>query len=149
MHRPTIGAITVALFAIGLVLWVVEPSRESTLALACVRVGILMAVLWLAQPQLVTLPRWMMLVVVGTVAVVAWRPEGAAVRVAGADPAGRHASALGPQAGWPGGMNAGPSRRSSRRRFKPPSFQVAVVSSRSRFKSQSSRQTEAFSRSWL
>jgi hypothetical protein len=75
MHRPTIGAITVALFVIALVLWMVEPQGDNTLALACVRVGIIMGVLWLALPQLLLLPRWIVLIVVGAVAVVCFKPK--------------------------------------------------------------------------
>jgi hypothetical protein len=75
MHRPTIGVITVGLFVVGFVLWMIEPQGDHTAALACVRVGIIMAVLWLALPQLVTLPRWLMLTVIGAVAVVCFRPK--------------------------------------------------------------------------
>jgi hypothetical protein len=75
MHRPTIGAITVGLFGIAAVLWLIAPEHESTAALACVRVGIVMGVLWLAQPQLVMLPRWIALTILGAMAVVAWRPK--------------------------------------------------------------------------
>ncbi len=75
MHRPTIGAITVALFAIGGGLWVIAPSSGAAVALACIRVGILLAVLWLAQPQLVTLPRWMVITITCALAIVCWRPK--------------------------------------------------------------------------
>ena len=74
MQRPLIGAITGTLLAIGLGLWIVEPGHDSTLGLASIRVGIVMGVLWLAWPQLVVLPRWIMLTLVGAVAVVSCAP---------------------------------------------------------------------------
>src|ERR1700722_3580624 len=75
MQRGTVGAIALALLIVGLAMLALDPSRESAFALAAVRVGIVMAVLWLAWPQLVVLPRWIMLTLLGAVAVCVWRPK--------------------------------------------------------------------------
>lgn len=63
MHRPTIGALAVLLLLGTAGLWWLEPTydeRDAWLA-AMFRVGLLMAVLWLAQPDLARLPRWVVL----------------------------------------------------------------------------------------
>jgi len=75
MQRATIGAISLTLFVVALVLWVTDPSSSAGLGPACVRVGILLAVVWLAHPQLVTLPRWLTITIVGALAVVCWKPK--------------------------------------------------------------------------
>ena len=75
MQRRTVGSIAALLLVIGLTMLAIEPSRDSTFALAAIRVGIVMAVLWLAWPQLVSLPRWMMFTLLGAAAVVSWRPK--------------------------------------------------------------------------
>ncbi len=56
MHRPTIGLIAVILLAIPLLF---RAQIEETVAGACLRVGIVMAILWFAQPQLRGFPRWL------------------------------------------------------------------------------------------
>ncbi|HTM55509.1 MAG TPA: hypothetical protein VL175_15885 [Pirellulales bacterium] len=55
MHRPTIGVIAIVLLAAGLLLR--DPS-QATLSAACLRVGMVMGLLWLAHPQLERLPLW-------------------------------------------------------------------------------------------
>jgi hypothetical protein len=56
MHRPTIGLIAIVLFAVGLAL---RGRPDDTLGAASLRVGMVMAILWFAQPQLKNLPRWL------------------------------------------------------------------------------------------
>jgi hypothetical protein len=75
MHRPTLGAITILLLAIGLYYQWAYPQGERPLASACLRVGVVMAALWLAQPQLALLPRWLLIVVMVALGIVAWRPQ--------------------------------------------------------------------------
>jgi hypothetical protein len=56
MHRPTIALITVVLLAVGLAL---RNQPDDTLGAACLRVGMVTAILWFAQPQLKNLPKWL------------------------------------------------------------------------------------------
>ena len=70
MHRPTIGLIAVVLLVAGLL---IGGSGDQTLASACLRIGVLMSLLWLAHPQLERMPRWMVLVGgVGVFVVMRW-----------------------------------------------------------------------------
>ena len=69
MHRPTIGLIAVILLAIGLA---TLASEDQALSSAALRVGAVMAILWLAQPQLKDIPRWV-IAAGGAVLVIALR----------------------------------------------------------------------------
>ena len=62
MHRPTIALIAVVLLAVGLAL---RNQPDDTFGAASLRVGMVMAILWFAQPQLKNLPKW--LVIAGAV----------------------------------------------------------------------------------
>ena len=55
MHRPTIGLIAIVLLVVGLATY---GQSDQTLSSACLRVGVVMAILWFAHPQLSNLPRW-------------------------------------------------------------------------------------------
>jgi hypothetical protein len=61
MHRPTIGIITLVLWAGAAVLWVWQDQIEHGEAWlgACVKVGSVMAALWLAHPQVSRWPAWL------------------------------------------------------------------------------------------
>jgi hypothetical protein len=67
MHRPSIGFITIVLLAAGLLM---RSSSDETVSSACLRVGLLMGILWLAHPQLERAPRWLVLVGCGAMFVV-------------------------------------------------------------------------------
>jgi hypothetical protein len=56
MHRPTIGLIAVVLLAVGLAL---RDRPDDTFGAASLRVGMVMAILWFAQPQLKNFPKWL------------------------------------------------------------------------------------------
>lgn len=77
MHRPSIGII--ALTLIGLAIWCTftpwAPSRSEAWQAAFWRMGAVMAMLWLAHPQLKRLPGWLLLPIVGSVLLAAWRPR--------------------------------------------------------------------------
>jgi hypothetical protein len=74
MHRPTIGIITIVLLATAAVLAVFPPENEALMP-ACLRVGLVMAALWMAQPELVRLPPWLMAGAVVVILVTALRPR--------------------------------------------------------------------------
>jgi hypothetical protein len=62
MHRPTIGLIAILLLAAGIALrW----SSDETVSSACLRVGAVMTILWLAEPQMRDVPRWAAIAGVG------------------------------------------------------------------------------------
>jgi hypothetical protein len=66
MFRRKIGLIAIVLLAVGgLLLAVDADSRKlETLRGACLQIGVFMALLWLAEPQLRTLPVWLLPAVV-------------------------------------------------------------------------------------
>lgn len=65
MHRPTIGILAVLLFVAAVALWPFSANSSSMYAMfsACIRVGILMSVAWLAQPHLKGFPWWLVAIV--------------------------------------------------------------------------------------
>ncbi len=77
MHRPTVGIIAVVLLVSAAALWAWPIDWDGNKALlgACVRIGTVMAAIWLAHPQLVRLPSWAPEVVVVVAIVVALRPK--------------------------------------------------------------------------
>jgi hypothetical protein len=66
MHRPTVALLTVVLILGAVAMWIWPPDdQDSTLASlhgAFVRMSILLAALWLAEPALRRFPPWMILV---------------------------------------------------------------------------------------
>ena len=62
IHRPTVGVIAALLIVGAIVLWIWAPlgSNNEVSLSACVRVGLVMAALWLALPQLERIPNWLM-----------------------------------------------------------------------------------------
>lgn len=78
MRRHVIGLITGVLFlaALYLSLWPLEGSANNQFLLgALVRVGALMAVIWLAYHELCRLPAWLWAVLPALLAVAAVRPR--------------------------------------------------------------------------
>lgn len=81
MHRPTVGVIALLLLAGAAYYQLFPPPPEDAaqtgLEAACVRLGIVMAALWLALPQLERFPWWIGVaaLVVVIVAVLAARPR--------------------------------------------------------------------------
>jgi hypothetical protein len=70
MHRPTVGLIAIVLLAVGLATY---HQAEDTLSAACLRVGVVMAILWFAEPQLKNVPRWLAVGgVVGLLVALRW-----------------------------------------------------------------------------
>lgn len=78
MHRPTVGIIALVLIAIGGAgqLWPLSGGQSQPWTIACLRVGMVMGVLWLALPQTRTLknPIWLVTLFVAAL-VVALRPK--------------------------------------------------------------------------
>ncbi len=81
MHRPTIGIIAIVLFIVAAAMFPFMSESQGTIAMlfsACLRVGILMSVVWLAQPHLSGWPWWLLaivgVVVVGILAIRQPRP---------------------------------------------------------------------------
>jgi hypothetical protein len=72
MHRPTVALIAIVLLAIGLFTF---NSDSQGLSQACLRVGMIMATLWFAQPQLQTLPGWLVAMTVVVLLVAARWPR--------------------------------------------------------------------------
>lgn len=67
MHRPTIGILALLLLISAAALFpfaMIEHGKLEMLFGACLRVGILMSVVWLAQPQLNRVPWWFLAVIV-------------------------------------------------------------------------------------
>ena len=67
MHRPTIGLIAVVLLIAGFVL---RGATDEGLSAACFRIGVVMALVWLAHPQLENMPRWLVFALCATALVV-------------------------------------------------------------------------------
>jgi EamA domain-containing membrane protein RarD len=87
MHRPTVAFLTVLMIVGAVVLWIWPPNPDdvtlSSLQGALVKVSILMAALWLAEPTLRRFPPWMVLVgLVGIVLFLAALRSPAVLRVA-------------------------------------------------------------------
>jgi hypothetical protein len=55
MHRPTIGLIAIVLLAAG---FATRGASDGALSAALLRVGLVMAILWFAHPQIKNLPKW-------------------------------------------------------------------------------------------
>lgn len=62
MRRHIIGVMALALLMGGLLLWIWTPRDQGALMqmeAACWRIGGCLAVLWLAYPDLLNIPRWL------------------------------------------------------------------------------------------
>ncbi len=70
MHRPTIGLIAVVLLAVGFFL---HNQPDTAVSAACLRIGLIMSLLWYAHPQVKDVPGWLVaLGVVGLFVVMRW-----------------------------------------------------------------------------
>ncbi len=80
-RRSAIGLYALALLAVAGIHLVIQPSGYAwrPLVAACVRVGVMLALLWLAYPDLKQAPAWLWAGMITTVVLVAWRPRLAAV----------------------------------------------------------------------
>ena len=69
MHRPTVGiiALSLLLLSLGLYWQGVQAGDYAVWMSAFLRVGLVMAALWLAHPQLSRLPRWILGACIGGV----------------------------------------------------------------------------------
>jgi hypothetical protein len=78
MHRPTVGILALVLLVAGGIFLVLSAEDDSwqNAAAGCLRVGAILAVLWLALPE-VTRPlgRWILVAVVVGIFLVAKRPQ--------------------------------------------------------------------------
>lgn len=71
MHRPTIALIAVVLLAVGF--FTHGQSDDDVISGACLRVGAMMGILWLAEPQLRNLSHGMVAAVgAGLLVVMRW-----------------------------------------------------------------------------
>jgi hypothetical protein len=77
MHRPTVGAIAIVLIGSWAVLflWPQDWHVYQALLAACARVGLVMAAIWLAHPQLARLPAGLVEAVLAMGLIVALRPK--------------------------------------------------------------------------
>ena len=74
MHRPTIAIVAIVLLALSLGLQLAG-SSDPYIKFACLRMGAVMAALWLAHPQLTAVPRWLLIGTMVLLLIVAWRPK--------------------------------------------------------------------------
>ena len=56
MHRPSIGIVALILLAVGLF---ARGQIDDVVAGSCLRIGAVLALLWLAEPQLRRVPTWL------------------------------------------------------------------------------------------
>jgi len=75
MHRPTLGAITLLLFAAALYCRVFHPEAGAAVIGPCLRVGAVLAALWFAHPQLQRMPRWIVITLLVSLLIVSWKPK--------------------------------------------------------------------------
>lgn len=77
MQRPAIGIIALVLLFAGAGLYFGGGGSQAALtwAAGCLRIGMVMAVTWLAHPQLSRLPLWFFGLLLACVVAVALRPK--------------------------------------------------------------------------
>ena len=73
--RPAIGLIAILLLVIGGVLLLFNLDSGQQIGGPCLRVGILLTLVWFAEPQLRRLPPWLPIAVIVLAIVLAWRPK--------------------------------------------------------------------------
>ena len=76
--RTKIGVIGIVLLAVGgYVRWFPPEglSNPDVLEAACIRIGSVMAVLWIAYPELIKLPTWISAATMIATPVIAYRPK--------------------------------------------------------------------------
>lgn len=73
MHRPTVGILALLLLATGAATEWLVPLDDDLIPGACLRVGIVLAALWLALPNMNRFPRWQLVgLALGLLAVLRW-----------------------------------------------------------------------------
>ncbi len=77
MRRHLLGIVAVLLFAGAVAFWIWPPEGAAAqqFEAACWRVGALVAVFWLAYPQLYRVPSWLWPALTVSLAVLAIRPK--------------------------------------------------------------------------
>jgi hypothetical protein len=72
MHRPTVGILAIVLLAAGAVMYFggYDEGPAEQIQGAFLRVGVLLATLWLAHPELKRMRPWMAIVVVGALVAI-------------------------------------------------------------------------------
>ncbi len=78
MRRHAVGLIALVLLLIGAILWIGSPENEGAgqmAMLACVKIGVLMGVLWTAYRDVERLPAWLVATFPLLLAILAVRPR--------------------------------------------------------------------------
>ncbi len=77
MRRHAVGLIAIVLVALAVALpyWVEESPNSQELRAACLRIGTVMVILWLAYDQLRLVPIWLWFTFPGLLLVAARRPK--------------------------------------------------------------------------
>jgi len=73
--RSKLGILTVLLLTIALGLRLFADEDKATAEFACLRMAIVLGAAWMAYPQLVVLPRWMILSTTAVAIVAAIKPK--------------------------------------------------------------------------
>ena len=83
-QRTKVGLISLVLLLVSaaLVVWPLsDPTTHVAVQGACVRIGLIMAAIWLALPQLSVLPGWLVALVTLSAVIIAFRPKYAIIAV--------------------------------------------------------------------
>lgn len=76
MHRPTVGILAVVVLVLGALLSLLGSGDDSQAwGAGLLRVGLALAALWLALPELMRFPRWMLISVAVLLVVLARWPK--------------------------------------------------------------------------
>ena len=77
MFRRKIGYIAIGLLTVGGLLLMVDADSRNVEGLrsACLHIGVFMALVWLAEPQLRSLPLWLPIAIVGLPLLLFTRPR--------------------------------------------------------------------------
>ena len=77
MHRPSVGILALVLLTTGTALWTCGDNSDTTAAwvAACWRIGLALAALWLALPDMKRVPIWLLAGLLFLALVVARNPR--------------------------------------------------------------------------
>jgi len=78
MRRHAVALIALVLLAIGSALWLWAPDSNGPMEMAqmaCVKIGILMAIVWVAYRDVERLPRWLLVLFPLMLALAAFQPR--------------------------------------------------------------------------
>jgi hypothetical protein len=73
--RPAIGLIAITLLVVGAISLAFGFGEGQHIGGPCLRMGIAMGLVWLSEPQLRRLPRWLPFAVIAAAIVLALRPK--------------------------------------------------------------------------